>query len=763
MSALDLQAADVLEATSDAFFALDGEWRFAYVNRVAEAIFEMSRSDLYGKVFWDVFPTALGTDFETNYRRVVATGESVHFQTHMAAHDMWFDVRAHAGHPGLHVFFRDSTEQNRAQAELRRSEERFRSFMENIPVVAFVKDADGRYTYVNRRFERMFGVSAEAAKGTRDTDWFPSEIAEQNRKSDQRVLESGVPVQVQEAKPTPEGMKHWLVNKFRITDRSGRPTLGGVAMDVTPMREAESALRRERDFVQAVLDTAECLVVVLDRQGRVVRFNGACERLTGIRETEIQGQLLWDHVLVPEEAAQVFEKFETLVMGVFPQTHENHWLDRTGGRRLLQWNNTALRDADGEVEFIVATASDVTDQRKAAADLEELAQELRRTNRDLEEARDAALASSKAKGQFLANMSHEIRTPLNGVLGMTSLLLDRNVDPSTRDVVQTIQTSGETLLRVIDDILDFSKIEAGRLDIELLPCDVGTLVQDVVALFQAKAGDRGVWLRARLPEEKPPLLLVDAVRLKQVLANLVSNALKFTSSGGVDVELAVDVSASPLPVRISVRDTGIGIAANRMEAIFESFTQGDASTNRRYGGTGLGLTVSKRLVELMGGTLSLQSRLGAGSTFMIALKAEPAAALLPEPAFGPLPRPLHVLLAEDNPVNQVVCVSLLERLLCTVDVVENGTAAISAALSRPYDVVLMDVHMPECDGLEATRAIRQGENPDQRTPIIALTASVMEEDQLACVEAGMDGFLTKPITVERLAASLAQHQRAVFT
>ena len=491
-----------------------------------------------------------------------------------------------------------------------------------------------------------------------------------------------------------------------------------------------------------LFENAHDAIYTHDLNGGILSWNRAAERLSGYSRSEIVRKSIFD-LLAPDSLALAREKLHILASGVVPPVYELVFVEKEGSRRTLEVSAHLVWEA-GRPAVVECIARDITERKRAEI--------------ELQLAKEKAEELSMAKSRFLAYMSHEIRTPLSGVIGMSNLLLETTLNEQQQEYSETIQRSGDALLTVINDVLDFSKIEAGRMILESGRFSIRKELASLLSLFGSQTRAKRLNMTLEVDPRISDALEGDAARLRQVLINLVGNAVKFTDRGGIELrcELLQETAEGPL-IRFEISDSGIGIPADSIGTLFDPFTQANGSV-ARYGGTGLGLSISRQIVELMGGNITLDSEDGAGSTFSFAIVLKHATETAAvgqtvnalETARASAKRGAIVLLADDSVVSQTVCLRLLEKLGCDVDVASEGATAVEKWRARRPDLVLLDCQMPGIDGYEAATRIRQLESNGNHTPIVALTANALGGDREKCLAAGMDDYVAKPLQLEQL-------------
>ena len=517
-------------------------------------------------------------------------------------------------------------------------------------------------------------------------------------------------------------------------------------------KKLDQRLRDQQFYTRSLIESNIDAIMTTDPSGIITDINKQMEALTGCTRDELIGAPFKSHFTDPERAEAAIKR----VLSEQKVTdYELTARARDGKETVVSYNATTFYDRDRTLQGVFAAARDVTERKRVEA--------------ELQQAKAAAESASRTKSDFLASMSHEIRTPMNAIIGIADLLAKTALSPEQDKYVQIFRRAGDNLLHLVNDILDLSKVEAEQLELERTGFSLRDLLEKVKEMVADRAEEKGLALVCEVAPDVPPERIGDPTRLRQVLLNLLGNAIKFTESGEVTLRVAPDADAAvPGALRFAVSDTGIGIAAEKLGAVFERFTQADSSTTRKYGGSGLGLTISKRLVELMGGRIWVESAVGKGSVFSFAVPLE----IPTEPALrAALPvgtRPdrqlpaLQILLVEDSPDNRTITVAFLQDTPYRVETAENGAIACELFIAGHYDLVLMDRQMPVMDGLTATRAIRAWEQANQRapTPIIALTAAALKGDREKCIAAGCTAYLTKPIKREVLLQAIREHSVA---
>lgn len=526
--------------------------------------------------------------------------------------------------------------------------------------------------------------------------------------------------------------------------------IGIVAIAIRTEEErqwAATALRESEEKIHSISVSAQDAIIMIDRGGAVTYWNPAAERILGYRSDEMLGKDLHT-CLAPEQLLRDFERS----FGYWQVTGKGNAVGRT-----TEWTALTKNGRPIPVEVSLSSVM-IRNQWHGIGILRDIT-ERKYTEDALRKAKEAAESASTAKSQFLAKMSHEIRTPMNGVLGVLELLMRERLTDHHHRLVRMAQSSGKALLNIINEVLDFSRIEAGKLELVSSDFDLRETLVEVVEIFASHAQSKGIQLISDISPALPSILHGDPDRLRQILVNIIGNALKFTDHGEVIIRVRCDrLQHDRVLLRFEISDTGIGISAEARCHIFDSFSQADGSMTRKYGGSGLGLTIARQLTELMGGTIRVESELGRGSTFWFLIPMESGQTHPSAKPAADRERPLkvsfrgRVLLAEDNPVNQEVVRGMLEFLGCEVESVYNGQEALDQLVGARYDLVFMDCQMPEMDGYAATREIRAGEATERRSriPIVALTGHAMQGDRELCLASGMDDYLVKPCSVAQL-------------
>ncbi|HWV45955.1 MAG TPA: PAS domain S-box protein [Nitrospira sp.] len=753
-----------MDQAVDAIYWVDPQARILYANEAASFMVGYSREELLGMTVHDLnpdFPVSRWPGFWEEMRR----NKTMSIETHHRAKDgrlVPIDIRvsflAYEGQEFHCAFVRDITERKRANEALEQIMHRYKDLINSINGIVWEADASTtQFTFMSPQAETILGYPVEQWLSSpnfwvdhmhpEDRDWAPQYCLEEVRKHRAHTFEYRM--------LAADGRIVWIRDLVSVLIENGRVTkLRGIMEDITDRKRIEDSLRDSEERFRTFLDHAPNAMFMKTNDGHYFFTNQCFEQLCHSDREHVVGKT--DVELFPRETAEQFRANDRQVI----ETGKAIEFEETNDLHTNIVVKFPVRDRLGQIYATGGIVTDITARKQMEFKLQQFAAEMERQNLELAEAHMQALAATKAKSEFLASMSHEIRTPMNGVIGMTGLLLDTPLTLEQREYAETVRLSGEHLLDIINEILDFSKIEAGKLDLEELNFDLHATMEEAVGLLGERAYAKGLELTYLVQAGVPTALRWDPGRLRQILVNLIGNAIKFTEQGEVVVTVSMEgnssettaasASSSYRTLRFEVSDTGVGITPEQQAKLFQPFTQADGSSTRKYGGTGLGLAICKQLVEMMGGRIGVDSKVGEGSVFWLTVRFP----LQPEGAqpVATIPASLRgrrILIVDDHATNRRVLEQSLRGLGVVYESAENGYQALeclrnAAGRQNHFDVAILDMQMPGMDGLELAHRIKS-ESAISATRLVLLTSAGQRGDAKAAQSAGIAAYLTKPI------------------